>query len=333
MKYSPPFQLTHTMMGLVADISELIGLWTASNANRLVPKLRRENRIKTIQASLAVEQNTLSIEQVTAVIEGKTVLGTPKEIQEVHNAFAAYEAMENWNPLEAEDLLSAHNILMTGLVTNAGSWRTDGTGIYRGTELVHMAPPAGQVPRLMYQLIDWLSETEAHPLIASAAFHYEFEFIHPFSDGNGRMGRLWQTLILSHWQPLLAFLPVETVIREKQQDYYHWLSHADAQSDSTKFIEFLLSAIKEALNEAIEIDQSSSKTLAKTQDQTLVKTKEKTPDKILRILKSHPDMNLSEVAYNINRSVSAVERAVAKLKKENRLSYHGPKKNGHWKVH
>ncbi|MBE8167243.1 MAG: Fic family protein, partial [Shewanella sp.] len=166
-----------------------------------------------------------------------------------------------------------------------------------------------------------------------AVFHYEFEFIHPFSDGNGRMGRLWQTLILSHWQPLLAFLPVETVIRDKQQDYYHWLSYADSNSNSTKFIEFLLGAIKESLDEAIQIEEINNKTLVETQDKTLVKTKEKTPDKIIRLLSNQPELNLSEVAANIDRSLSAVERAVAKLKKENRLSYIGSKKSGYWKIH
>lgn len=209
MGYQPPFQLTHTMMRHVARIGELIGTWKAANQNRLVPELRRGNRIKTIQASLAVEQNTLTLEQVTAVLAGKTVLGLPKEIQEVRNAFAAYEAMEQWHPHQIDDLLAAHALLLHGLIDDAGHWRSKGAGIYRGEQLVHMAPPASQIPRLMADLFDWLAHTDAHPLIASAAFHYEFEFIHPFGDGNGRIGRLWQTLILSHWQPMLAFLPVK----------------------------------------------------------------------------------------------------------------------------
>lgn len=224
MSYQPPFQLTHTMMRHVARIGERIGTWKAANQNQLVPELRRGNRIKTIQASLAVEQNTLTLEQVTAVIEGKTVLGLPKEIQEVRNAFTAYDALEHWHPQQIDDLLAAHALLLHGLIDDAGHWRSKGAGIYRGEQLVHMAPPASQIPRLMADLFEWLANTDAHPLIASAAFHYEFEFIHPFGDGNGRIGRLWQTLILSHWQPMLAFLPVETVIKHRQQTYYQLLT-------------------------------------------------------------------------------------------------------------
>ena len=205
--YSPPFTLTHAMLSRVAEIAELVGQWRSTQSSQ-VPMLRRENRIRTIQASLAIEHNTLSLEQVTVVIDGKPVLGLPREIQEVRNAFAAYEAMSAWAPTSSADLLRAHGRLMHGLCDDAGQWRSSGVGIYRGEQLVHMAPPATQVPRLMEQLMQWLAETEAHPLIASCALHYELEFIHPFSDGNGRMGRLWQTVILSRWQPVMAFLPV-----------------------------------------------------------------------------------------------------------------------------
>lgn len=317
MPYKPPFQLSHRMFAQVARIAELIGRWTASNDDALVPELRRGNRIRTIQASLAVEQNTLSVEQVTAVLEGKTVLGTPKEIQEVHNAFAAYEAMDQWNPHSLDDFLTAHRLLMHGLITDAGQWRQGGAGIYRGEQLVHMAPPHSQLPRLMADLFQWLQSTDAHPLIASAAFHYEFEFIHPFSDGNGRMGRLWQTLILSHWQPMLAFLPVETVIRNHQSQYYLLLSEADASSDCSAFIEFMLQSLEDALKEAIS---------------TRVSQPLDTPDRILAALKENPEMTLAEVAQKIGRSKSAVERAVAKLKKQGRLRYIGPKRGGRWDV-
>ena len=325
MPYQPPFELTHALITKVADIAELIGMWKAVNRNALVPELRRGNRIKTIQASLAVEQNTLSVEQVTAVLEGKTVLGLPREIQEVRNAFNAYEAMENWNPHNLEDLLTAHGILMHGLVDDAGLLRSGGTGIYQGKELVHMAPPANQLPRLMENLFHWLHQTEAHPLIAPAAFHYEFEFIHPFSDGNGRMGRLWQTLILSQWQPLLSYLPVDTVIKHRQADYYRLLGEADEKSDCTEFIGFLLNAIQSSLKEAISDN-------AKTRVETQVKTRVKTPEQILQILKHQPELTIVEVAEKIGRSTSAVERAIAKLKEEGKLSYVGPKKGGRWEV-
>lgn len=325
MSYSPPFQLSHKMMRLVADISESIGQWTALNPTSLVPNLRRENRIRTIQASLAVEQNTLTLEQVTAVIEGKTVLGTPKEIQEVLNAFAAYDALPSWKPEKIDDLLAAHNLLMQGLVKDAGQWRSGGVGIYRGKELVHMAPPASQIPRLMSQLLDWLAKTDAHPLIASTAFHYEFEFIHPFSDGNGRMGRLWQTLILSQWQPLLAYLPVETVIKARQKEYYDFLGQADEKADCTVFIEFLLEAIAVALHEAISIEQVSVEMSAVATVQI--------PEQILMALDKQPELSLAQVALLVDRSVRTVERAVAKLKQQGKISYHGPNKGGRWKVH
>jgi Fic family protein len=328
MTYQPPFQLTHTMTKRVAEISELIGAWKAVNKGALVPELRRRNRIKTIQASLAVEQNTLSLEQVTAVQEGKTVLGLPREIQEVRNAFAAYEKLDHWQPHKLDDLLSAHRLLMHGLVDDAGRFRLGGTGIYQGQKLVHMAPPSSQVPRLVGNLFGWLGTTEAHPLIASTAFHYEFEFIHPFSDGNGRMGRLWQTLILSRWQPMLAFLPVETVIKNRQQDYYRLLSEADKQADCSLFIEFLLAAIAESLGEAINQQNASPK--ARVEEP--VKTRVKTDDQILALLSTHPELSLADVAATIGRSISAVERAVAKLKAQNRLEYEGPKKSGRWRV-
>ncbi|OQK17272.1 cell filamentation protein Fic [Methyloprofundus sedimenti] len=325
MAYQPPFQLTHTMTRQVARIGELIGTWKATHQNLLLPELRRGNRIKTIQASLAVEQNTLSVEQVTAVLAGKTVLGQPREIQEVLNAFAAYEAMSHWQPHNLEDLLAAHGLLMRGLVDNAGHLRQSGTGIYQGTQLVHMAPPANQLPRLMDDLLTWLKTTDAHPLIASAAFHYDSEFIHPFSDGNGRMGRLWQTLILSDWQPMLAYLPVETVIKHRQQAYYQLLGEADQNSDCSAFIEFLLAAIESSLEEAIASE-------TETRVEMQVKTRVKTPDKILALLQQQPELTLAEVANHIGLSTSTVERAVAKLKQQHKLSYHGPKKGGYWQV-
>ena len=322
------------MMRYVANIGELIGAWKAVNQNQLVPELRRDNRIKTIQASLAVEQNTLTLEQVTAVIEGKMVLGLPKEIQEVRNAFRAYETLDLWNPYKLNDMLAAHAVLMYGLVDDAGHWRSTGAGIYRGDRLVHMAPPQSQVSRLMTDLFDWLKNSDAHPLIASAAFHYEFEFIHPFSDGNGRLGRLWQTLILSHWQPMLAYLPVETVIKHRQQEYYQLLTESDQKSDCSAFIEFLLQAIESSLQEAISAqpDAVLEDARVETQVETRVEIQKRTPDQILLLLQQNPHMTLSEVAVAIGKSISAVERAVAKLKRAGKLVFTGPKKDGYWQV-
>ncbi|MER0561910.1 Fic family protein [Pseudomonas aeruginosa] len=254
-RYQPPLTLTPQMLALVAEISEQVGRLTAQRSEALTPQLRRGNRIRTIQASLAIENNTLSVEQVTAVLDGKRVLGLPREIQEVRNAFAAYDAMPGWQPQRQADLLAAHALLMQGLIDDAGRYRQGGVGIYREGRLLHMAPPASRVAELMQDLLRWLGASDWHPLIASCVFHYEFEFIHPFADGNGRMGRLWQTLILSQWRPVLAYLPVETVIRDQQESYYAALAAADQVAEATPFVEFMLAALRQALLEASQVDQ------------------------------------------------------------------------------
>ncbi|MFK0311730.1 Fic family protein [Pseudomonas sp. NPDC090233] len=253
--YEPPLTVTPRMLALVAEISEYVGQLTAYRDDTLTPQLRRGNRIRTIQASLAIENNTLSVEQVTALLEGKRVLGLPREIQEVRNAFSAYDAMPTWQPDRQTDLLTAHRLLMQGLIDDAGHFRQSGVGIYRGAKLLHMAPPASRVPTLVHDLLEWLARSEWHPLIVSCVFHYEFEFIHPFADGNGRMGRLWQTLLLSRWRAVMAFMPVETVIREQQDAYYAALAAADKAAEATPFAEFMLGALLQALIEAIASDQ------------------------------------------------------------------------------
>ena len=253
--YTPPFTITPAILSLVAEIAGEVGRLGALAGQGGVPKLRRENRIKSIHASLAIENNTLTLEQVTAVIAGKRVLGKPSEIQEVKNAFAAYEALTGWNPSSVKDLLAAHRLLMDGLVDGAGRFRTRSVGIAQGNRVVHLAPPADRVSGLMKDLLAWLKRTDTHPLVASSVYHYELEFIHPFSDGNGRMGRLWQTLILSRWNSLFAFLPVESVIRDRQADYYRVLGASDKAGNSTAFIEFLLDALLTALREISSTDQ------------------------------------------------------------------------------
>ena len=325
--YQPPFTLNHAMISKIADIAELLGRWKQANNEKLVPQLRRGNRIRTIQASLAIEQNTLSVEQVTAVLDGKPVLGLPREIQEVRNAFTAYEALPQWNPAALDDLLAAHGLLLYGLTDDAGQLRQKGVGIYQNQQLVHMAPPPNQLPRLMGDLLAWLKRTDAHPLIASSAFHYELEFIHPFSDGNGRIGRLWQTLMLSHWQPMFAYLPVETVIKSRQEAYYRVLGEADQSADCSDFILFMLDALAEALTQAIESQQAIT-----TSVENSVKTSVKTPEALLLLLRQHPTLTLSEAANHLDLSVRAVEMVSAKLVKARKLHHIGPKKGGYWEV-
>ncbi|MES2885569.1 MAG: Fic family protein [Pseudomonadota bacterium] len=255
LAYAPPYQLTADILQKVSEISLALGRWQASNTQPLSPRLRRSQRIRTIQASLAIEANTLTVEQVTALMGGKRVLAPVKEVQEVRNAIATYELLPEWQVHREPDLLAAHRQLMLGLVDDAGRYRSGGVGIYRDGALLHMAPPASRVPKLMADLLSWLGRGEVHPLIASCVFHYEFEFIHPFADGNGRMGRLWQTLILSQWNPLLAWLPVETVVREQQAAYYQAIGDSTRQSSSTPFIEFMLRALLSTLHIAGNSDQ------------------------------------------------------------------------------
>lgn len=319
--YIPPYQITPAILNRVADISERLGRWSASHNNSLSPHLRRDNRIKTIQASLAIENNTLSLEQVTAVLDGKRVLGLPHEIQEVRNAFIAYEKLNDWQAHNINHLLAAHHALMKGLLDDAGQFRSGGVGIYRGKELVHMAPPANRVPVLMQQLFDWLKTTDLHPLIASCIFHYEFEFIHPFADGNGRMGRLWQTLILSRWNPILAYLPVETVIRHQQQHYYAALQQADNAAEATPFIGFMLDALHTAMVEVAENDEKSSE-----------KDSDKSSEKILQLLTKTPTLSAKQLAQQLGLSSRAIEKNIAQLKVNGRLRRIGAAKGGYWEV-
>jgi Fic family protein len=225
--YAPPLTLTPALLNRVAAIAEALGRWSARQDSQPSPRLRRENRIHTIQASLAIEQNSLSIEQVSALFDGQRVIGLARDIQEVRNAIAAYDALPRWDPANHEHLLAAHGLWMAGLIDAPGRFRRGGVGIYRGDQLVHMAPPAARVPGLVHDLLAWLAASAWHPLLVSCVAHYELEFIHPFADGNGRLGRLWQTLILSRWNPLLAWLPIEEVIRSRQQGYDESLGQAD----------------------------------------------------------------------------------------------------------
>ena len=265
----PPYTITSTILKRVANISEQVAARAALRGlavELLSPHLRRENRIRTIHASLAIENNTLSLEQVTDIINGKTVIGPPRDIQEVHGAVSAYERLDTWQPHKLEDLLSAHAVLMYNLVERPGSLRTGGVGVFQGNRVVHMAPPAHLVHDHLKKLLGWLEKTDEHPLVSSCVFHYEFEFIHPFADGNGRMGRLWQTLILSKWNPLFAYLPVETIVRNRQVEYYESLGRADAQGEATAFVEFMLSALNDAVTD-IPGDQANDQVSDQVSDQ------------------------------------------------------------------
>ena len=254
--YNPSFTITPRQLTLVGEICERIGQWGERDLP-LSPQLRKANRIQSIQASLAIENNSLGIEQVTAILEGKRVIGSMREIQEVRNAIECYDHLPTWKPALVEDFLAAHGLMMKALVDHAGVFRPGGVGIYRGSQLIHMAPPAERVEHLVGDLFEWLARTDLHPLIASSILHYEIEFIHPFSDGNGRLGRLWQSLTLSQWHAELAYLPVESLIRDHQAEYYEALGAADRLAEATLFVEFMLTIIRETLDTAPASDQVS----------------------------------------------------------------------------
>ena len=250
MKYSPPFTVTEYITVLVGEVCELVGRVEALNAKALTaPHLRRENRIRTIHSTLAIEQNTLTLEQVTAVIEGKRVLGSPIEIREVQNAYDAYELMLRLDPESVDDLLTAHGLMMKGLVREAGRFRSGDVGVFEGTRLVHIAPPAGLVPEHVGNLFAWYRESGLHVLVKSAVFHYEFEFIHPFSDGNGRIGRMWHSLLLGQWREIFFWLPVEELIQSRQKEYYDALGKADREAECSSFVELMLEVIRDSLRE------------------------------------------------------------------------------------
>jgi len=248
-EYNPPFHMTDKITNLVAAISEQIGRITVLSHGSMNPHLRKENRIRTIHSSLAIEHNSLSLEQVTAILDGKRILGNPNEIREVKNAYAAYEQLLTLDPYSVKDLLQAHRCMMTGLIAESGKFRSGGVGVFDGDVVIHMAPPARFVPAQIAELFAWYKASAIHPLIRSAVFHYEFEFIHPFADGNGRMGRMWHSLLLGTWNELFFWLPIEDLIRSRQQEYYDALGKADQQVDSSSFVELMLQIILDTLQE------------------------------------------------------------------------------------
>lgn len=248
----PPYTISSQVLNLVSEVAQKIGEVNASFLTKQSPELRKQNRIRTIQASLAIEGNTLAIDQVTAILDKKRVIGPPKDIAEVNNAIQVYAQLRKYHPYTEKAFLLAHKTLMQGLVKYPGKYRQSGVGIVKGQAIAHLAPPAAQVPVLMKQLFQYLRNDEEAILIKSCVFHYEVEFIHPFADGNGRMGRLWQTLILMQQYPVFEYLPFETLISKHQQEYYQALSISDKRGESTYFIVFMLGILRNALDELLK---------------------------------------------------------------------------------
>ena len=266
MTYKPPYEINSSMLNKVATIMKMTGMFSSMNNLSSQPLLRRKNQIKSIYSSLAIENNQLSESQVKDLINGKLVIGPQKDILEVQNAIQVYEHIQDINPFSQKDLLKYHKILMTSLVSDAGSYRKGQVGIFDDEKAIFMAPPADRVPALINELYDYLNHFDENILIKSCVFHYEFEFIHPFSDGNGRMGRLFQTCLLAKEEELFYYLPIESIIKKKQQNYYDAISKSNQEGVSTKFIEFMLDAIIETMQETLmqsNIETSSLSTQAK----------------------------------------------------------------------
>ena len=294
--YQPPFHLTDKMTSLIAEISEQVGLITILQKGTISPRLRRENRIRTIHSSLAIEQNSLSLEQVTAILNGRRVLGNPNEIKEILNAYEAYELMLRLDPASIDDLLHAHRLMMNGLIPENGRFRSAGVGVFNAGRLIHLAPPAKFVSEHIHNLFDWYQRSELHPLIKSAVFHYEFEFIHPFADGNGRMGRMWHCLLLGKWKELFFWLPIEELIRSRQQEYYAALGAADAQADSAGFVELMLEIIRDSLRETTVVDRRTD------QDSDPVSDQDKTPVGRLLSALGKDTLSAAELMQRLGRS-------------------------------
>ena len=320
----PPFRMTDEIIDLIAQIAESVGEISSLEKSPRQLELRKENRIKTIHSSLAIENNSLSIEQITAIIEGKRVLGSPNEIQEVKNALQVYELLLTLNPYEEKDLLMAHKLMVENLVDRNGVYRKEGAGVFDGSVVVHLAPPAGRVSELMSDLFRWLKESSVHPLVKSCVFHYEFEFIHPFEDGNGRMGRLWQTVILKNWRPIFAWIPIESLIKENQGEYYRSLSASDSKGESTTFIVFMLKIILKTIREIIATEKKINlKTTVKiTANQR----------RILEAVKENPFVTQEELAQIVGIAKLNINKNMKKLQEQGRVQRVGADKNGFWKV-
>lgn len=264
MPYIPPYQITDKILSFVADISEKIGKITERTNLDSKPHLRKNNKIKSVHSSLAIEANSLSLDEVRDVINGRTVMGKQKEIQEVKNAYAAYEEIGRFDIYSIEDLKRLHGIMTKYTVEESGNFRRGEEGVFNGDKCIFMAPPASLVPEQMQNLFDWMNKAKdtIHPLILAAVFHYEFVFIHPFADGNGRMARLWHTAILTAWKPMFEFIPIESKIEKFQDGYYNAIAQCHIDGESTVFIEFILEQISAMLGEILNSAKYSSDNLS-----------------------------------------------------------------------
>ncbi len=328
MAYTPPYTVSAKAISMVAEISALVERYVMRLEGADALMLRKANRIKTIQGSLAIEGNSLSESQITDIINGKPVIAPLREVQEVKNAIAAYEAFPTFNAFAWKDLLRAHGLMMTALVDGAGQFRRCGVGVFSGGRPVHIAPPAERVPALIGDLFDWLKNAEDHLLIRSCVFHYEFEFIHPFADGNGRMGRMWQSLILTKLNPVFQHLPVETIVHDHQQEYYRAINESSAKSNCGPFIDFMLERILETL----KMHKGQKKNVLRNVPRNVPRKQVSLEDRILKRVKSNPKVSAVEIANGENMSLKSIQRAMKVLKDKGVLKRIGSTKGGYWEI-
>ena len=315
--YKPPFTISAKAISMIAEISGLIERYAIQLEQQDGLKLRKVNKVKTIQSSLAIEGNTLSVGQVSDILDGRKVVAPLREIREVRNAIATYDLFDKLDPFSVKDLLKAHGIMMSALVDEAGRFRSKGVGVFKGGQAIHIAPPADRVPLLMNELFCWLKNAPDHLLIRSCVFHYEFEFIHPFADGNGRMGRLWQSLILSKLHPVFQHLPVETMVHDNQSKYYAAINKSSASTDSGPFIDFMLSEILRALKQhrggRIGVVNGAVNGAV---------------NQVFRYISELPGCRANAISSALDLPLRTVQRYLEQLKKQNKIEFRGAPRNG-----
>lgn len=322
-KYLPPYQITDKMLEYISEIMEKVGeISSYINLNKM-PELRKQNRINSIHSSLAIENNQLSLFQVEDIINGHIVIGDRKDIQEVKNAYEAYNKIAEINPYSLEDLKKIHEIMTFLTVKESGKFRIHAEGVYDGDKCIFVAPSEKLVPELMDQLFSWMkiSKGTVHPLILSSVFHYEFLFIHPFADGNGRMARLWQSALLSEWKEIFEYVPIESLIKQYQDDYYSVIDNCNKSGESTEFIEFMLKMIYETIDKIIIEQNTTQETTHKT-----------TQEKILDLIRENPNVTQSEMAEKIGLTRDGISYNIKYLKENGIIERIGSTKKGIWKI-
>ena len=335
--YTPPFSITDEMINRISSISRAAGRLESGKVFEKNPHLRRSNRIHSIHSSLTIEGSRLTLSEVTDIINGKPVAGEEREIRAVKNAVRAYNRIDEVNPYSLSDLLSMHKTMMDGLVNHPGEFRYGGAGVFRGNACIHMAPPAMFVHSQVEDLLVWCKEASVHPLIKSSVFHFEFEFIHPFEDGNGRMGRLWQTVMLAHWDPVFAWLPIESVILSRQDEYYNALNLCGKSGNSTAFIEFMLKAIDDELLLREDLGVPGDTVNDTANDTVNVRAVLTEADlsvaerAVLACIESDASVTILKMAERTGYSRPTVTRALGSLKEKGWIVRVGSDKKGLWK--